>query len=852
MDKLSSWTPKEGLVVEYLIGCFNRIERSGQNDRLATELKYLLVSYMGLVSTMPTMFSQPAMAEEYGARILVPMLTGIDRSGELLSPKLLGELVGRFSDDGEQMADLFEPVLLGIVASMQKEGLLGRFISGMDALYILLQHAEVRKLLVASDSWKANCDALNLGGYTILGGVLSVGVDPIELGPLLELLPNRETLYVPQVESAFYSMRTALNLHFGKTHQLLYSLIKSGERESVLDWLGWLAARNNDRLKMHVDPKTVTPDRVLANCYAVLLKFCEPFLSPSSPKISMIDGDYYCRSSRINVSEATKNHATNDEYKEYIQQADTTNYAPNFVTECFFLTVQYFRLGPIRMMNEYMDLLRNLREAQQALDSFERSQAEGSTNPMNNLAIKNAKAQIQKMKDSKLALDVYLLDPTLMENGFSFVTFIVRWMLTLLPDELTSTPPVKFAMLPEFLVESVGEFSLFISRFHPQFWLDKQLDILLKFMVTLLDRPTYVKNPYLRSKFVDFLYGFTDPRLEHYFDLYPMVVDQLAGKLMRFYIEVESTGASSSFYDKFNIRYNISKIFKTCWGHPSHRSRIIACSQDNELFIRFVNLLVNDVTFLLDESISKLADIHSKQNELSTWSNRPPNERQEVENGLRTLERQCESYLQLATSTLDMLEYFTSEILDPFVRPEVVDRLAAMLCHNILQMVGPKCTNLKVQTPEKYHWEPRVVLRLLVGSLLNMSRRETFLQAVARDTRSFSVETFSRATAILRRHSIRTPSDIARLERIATRVAAIAEQAEEMEVPDEFLDPLMFTVMREPVRLPTSNMVVDRSTIVAHLLNDPTDPFNRKPLTLEETVPEKELADRIAQFLKRD
>jgi ubiquitin conjugation factor E4 B len=223
-----------------------------------------------------------------------------------------------------------------------------------------------------------------------------------------------------------------------------------------------------------------------------------------------------------------------------------------------------------------------------------------------------------------------------------------------------------------------------------------------------------------------------------------------------------------------------------------------------------------------------------------------------VENGLRTLERQCESYLQLATSTLDMLEYFTSEILDPFVRPEVVDRLAAMLCHNILQMVGPKCTNLKVQTPEKYHWEPRVVLRLLVGSLLNMSRRETFLQAVARDTRSFSVATFSRAAAILRRHSICGTSDIMRLERIAKRVVEIAEQEDEREVPDEFLDPLMFTVMREPVRLPTSNMVVDRSTIVAHLLNDPTDPFNRKPLSLEQTIPEKDLAERIAQFLKRD
>ena len=40
------------------------------------------------------------------------------------------------------------------------------------------------------------------------------------------------------------------------------------------------------------------------------------------------------------------------------------------------------------------------------------------------------------------------------------------------------------------------------------------------------------------------------------------------------------------------------------------------------------------------------------------------------------------------------------------------------------------------------------------------------------------------------------------------------------EAPDEFLDPLLSTLMRDPVRLPTSGNVVDRSTISQHLLND--------------------------------
>jgi ubiquitin conjugation factor E4 B len=40
--------------------------------------------------------------------------------------------------------------------------------------------------------------------------------------------------------------------------------------------------------------------------------------------------------------------------------------------------------------------------------------------------------------------------------------------------------------------------------------------------------------------------------------------------------------------------------------------------------------------------------------------------------------------------------------------------------------------------------------------------------------------------------------------------------------------------MRDPVLLPSSKITIDRSTIKSHLLSDPTDPFNRMPLKLEE------------------
>ena len=51
------------------------------------------------------------------------------------------------------------------------------------------------------------------------------------------------------------------------------------------------------------------------------------------------------------------------------------------------------------------------------------------------------------------------------------------------------------------------------------------------------------------------------------------------------------------------------------------------------------------------------------------------------------------SYLTLAKETVDMFHYLTVDIKEPFLRPELVDRLSAMLNFNLQQLCGPKCKN---------------------------------------------------------------------------------------------------------------------------------------------------------------
>ena len=64
------------------------------------------------------------------------------------------------------------------------------------------------------------------------------------------------------------------------------------------------------------------------------------------------------------------------------------------------------------------------------------------------------------------------------------------------------------------------------------------------------------------------------------------------------------------------------------------------------------------------------------------------------------------------------------------------------------------------------------------------------------------------------------------------------------------VDPLLFIPMKDPVILKTSGMRVDRSTITSHLLSNPTDPFNRQPLSLADVEPDDALREKFNEWLK--
>jgi ubiquitin conjugation factor E4 B len=383
--------------------------------------------------------------------------------------------------------------------------------------------------------------------------------------------------------------------------------------------------------------------------------------------------------------------------------------------------------------------------------------------------------------------------------------------------------------------------------------------------VTFISSSDYIKNPYLRGKFIEVLGIFTPRQLKNLglppfrfdtFESSTLAQLYLGPALIRFYVDVEITGASTQFYDKFNARFYVSVVMRHIWNLKTYKESYTNAFADPQLFLLFTNMLINDSIYLLDESFSKLMKIRKNEELISSpeWATIPPARQREIEQDHTAIERTVRIYLLLGRETTRMLHYITRDYAKHFLRPELRDRLAAMLNYFLVQLAGPNHQSLRVKNLEKYNFKPKWLLKVIATTYLNFVNFNEFPLAVAKDGRSFNPAIFEEAGSLLLK--TRTINDetyhkySAFLKRAKEEAETLARRdLDFQDAPDHFLDPIMQTLMTDPVKLPTSNVTVDRVTITRHLLSTPHDPFNRAPLTVEQLIPDVALKEEIDKWI---
>ncbi|VDO35527.1 unnamed protein product [Haemonchus placei] len=545
------------------------------------------------------------------------------------------------------------------------------------------------------------------------------------------------------------------------------------------------------------------------------------------------------KNSRVDIVEKTRLKVDLQGAKEFAEKIPN-NVEDKFTTECFFLTMQFENICLQPAVNRLRSLRRHIadvrdqiRELQEQLSRLQDGLfAEHERNRINH-KIKARTEQKLSFTHTAMCYECMLSDPSFISLALDFSSKQLQLLLNAISpnfryeSELPAVAPPLFAAYPEFYLDDVLDLVTFALKHTAPLLVGRNNDW-PNHLLVFICCTHYFNNPFLAAKVVEVVMMLTPAVMPAAQNLWyqvinsPMAMEKLFPSLVKFYSDAE---AGTDFYEKFSIRRNIQVIFQCLWNETYYRSIMIqlarACGPE---FIRFINMVINDATFLLDESLAALKKIHDVELVMANkeeWAALGREEQQQREGILEDAKRQVRSWLIYAKDTLELLGYLTRDAPQPFAQDVLGDRLASMLNHNIAQLCGRKCMELKRSyTPQMMN---DVIRRLQSNNIVPISQIERF-----------------RALA----------------EKVETLYNNKAQQEMELEdAPEEFKvivsyniarfryyiliyssDPVMDTLMEDPVRLPSGH-IMDRKHIMRHLLSSQTNPFNRAPLTEDELEP---------------
>ncbi|KAK4549873.1 hypothetical protein LTR36_005174 [Oleoguttula mirabilis] len=868
-----------GKPFEYLLACFKRISRgirgtkySGADDPkrdILKETRRLCMSYCVFAVTMPEMFGENVPS----TNPLVDHLLSDPECDSGICTDFLDEASTRMDED-----ESISTALVGAAEDLSRRlatvDMNGDYQSYVRGLMNLIRYPKIVEAITHSSMWApADVEPQDIETKTLLGPFFRLSPMQLEVAQSYFSAPRtRDRNFITSAQNA---VRLTLRNHQLLLFQIARSIAGSNAqcKEAMLDWFALCVNKNHKKRAMRVDYKTVSGDGFMVNVTVVLDQLCEPFMDASFSKIDKIDVDYLRRKPRVDISDETKINADQKAADEfYARPAEGTS---GFTSEIFFLTVAAHHYGTEAAQTRMATMKKSVKRYEQDLETFEADRHKYLNDPRY-LArfeehVSKIKQQVDDMHSTIHATNGVLLDDLNQARSMQFMRLVIVWLLRLasrqnLPKSgelhlpLPADQPDVFRCLPEYFLEDIVENFKFITRNIPHIMTPQQCDEIIQICVAFLRNTEYVKNPGVKSGLVTILFFGVQPmhnsKTGMLGDLLigsPFAHKHLLHALMRFYIEAESTGTHTQFYDKFNIRFEIFQVIKCIWANTMYRENLAREAAINtDFFVQFVNMIVNDVTFVLDESLSSFTKIHELTKELASaaFSALSEDERKEKTELLEDQKGKAKSYMGLTRESMETLILFTETLPEAFTMPEIVQRLADMLDYNLDIMVGDKRTNLRVDNADEYKFNPRALLTDIVKVFINLSGRARFVQAIAKDGRSYKPDNFTKAADLMRNKVYMSPLEIQTWTQLGDRVALVKAEEEEEEAdlgepPEEFMDPLMADLMTDPVILPISRQVVDRSTIRSHLLSDPNDPFNRTPLKIADVLPDDELRGRI-------
>lgn len=777
--------------------------------------------------------------------------------------------VVKYISDQYELADLksiFDPTIGDAIKQLNAMDLIDNVSFITKFFYLISQIKDAGpRILVESKYWNKQFNSQI--SDTILGALLSVSSFASKRVMQDYFNPN---LTVREMDDAFMQLRNYSKQHLETVHNIIKSILHVKDlRSQFVLWITKnvfadpsykMRSSLYHQIEWEKSLKLQQEDGFHLNLGNVLLMLCMPFVKTISSyqqlneKLKLIEHTY-C------IANSDSLGLQNEPWVLLKDQEESTAKPPNppkeygFVASIFFTTHMQLYKGLVSSFEKYNSFtikFYNLRK----------KASDPSLSPADREALMES---VNRLFSLKLTMDCYFLDPETIQYTVDFFAFSCYWI-----ERLIDTPEM-LNYIPEFFLTNCSKYFIYTLQtlYSPGFSEVLALDPVVPSLYINLLGKVQLKNPHLKDSALETLMYFSCPH--HIQESYvPGVVDKLGisnpvydaetseiliPSLIQLYIDVERSDSPNSYYQKFYTRDRISKLLRYLENIHLYARSFKEVAETTPLFLSFMRVLISDATFHLDELVAKLPklkDIEKERAETNGWANETPEMQAEHNEEYTRTENIIASSARFSNESIDLLHFFSGYNVEALKDNDLSERIATILNYFLWYFAGPNRGKLAIDQKDKLQFKPRLILKLLVQTFIHFHEKsESFEEHVVKDGR-FQVSTFTNALQIIKDHRICNEKYISKFHDLIGSLSKKADQisSEDIpldEIPEEFLDPLMYTMMENPVTLP-SGMNMDKQVITRYLETNLSDPFTRKPLTVEQLVENSELKAKIAEW----
>jgi len=701
-----------------------------------------------------------------------------------------------------------------------------------------------------------NKTAIQFQRLTVFGSCLSLVTIPTE-SPAVKAFWIDKKIELGKREVVFQDLREKIHGTIDCVHRIMEHMIKVDQKykNSVVDWLYEVLELNDFNQMTHNMGTIVSTIGWFTNYLVLLLRFCQKPLEDMSTYPSWftkIDVNYIAARNifkEVSLLNGRKNYYLQKPEKEF-----------TFLTELVYMATHALKVH--KSANEqFMTVLKKM-------------------------------GQIGNNRKTQLGYNVQLQDPYLHDQTLKLLTFDALLIIYTfdvpiknmkdLDKSFESTQFIKGrdfhtrAAIPVYWAENIEEYLLFYWNMNSSLLTKNQphFEILANFMLSVLLNPHWITNPHLKGKYIEFLSTLLPRKNDHplitkrnadffwIFDQNPFYEKYLISGLVHVFVEAEKSGNYEKYKYRESAAITINHLLRTVF--PSGKASYVAdclnrmAKENYDVYLRFIMLYLNDIIHFLDEVFKNLRDIKSYEDDFvrDGLASLPLQERDERQMYYQANLLGCRTFSMYLKTFYQMGAAVTKVSPDFFMRDEIKDKFIVNLNYILDGLNGENATSLKVKNMNELEFDPKFLLHTVVQIYLNFSDKEEFIKGVSHDERSFKIELFYKTAQNMKNYNIMNLKDIGRFQALIKKLEVRAQEKKQeddfmakiKDIPDEFLDPITAEVMKDPVRLPSSQVIVDRLTIIKHLLSDDTDPFNRSKLTKEMLEPQPDLKQRIEEF----